>query len=135
MALTTGETLRSGVVGDADGRGVTIDAGGISDTATSSASVAAPGLGAIAGTTVAGVVGGIYRIRAVVALTGTAETQLVNVQLRTSAFHSAIPALTGQVVVMEWPRVTLTGNPFLYAAAAATGGSIYTCSLSITRVE
>lgn len=106
---------------------------GIGDTVTTTATVAAPGVVTLV--TVAATAGGVYRVRAVVALTGTAETQLVNVQFRAASFHSAIPALTGQVVVMEWPRITATGNMILNVPVIATAGSIYTASLSATRVE
>lgn len=140
MALTSGQFRRSWLIGasDADGRRVQIETGGIEDTKGITVTAAAPG----ATTTVTTLSGlttlGVYRVRVVVALTGTAETAPVNLVFRQSAVQIIfLPTISGQIVTCEFPRVTLTTGTTMDARtiAAATAGSVYTVQICATRVE
>jgi hypothetical protein len=79
---------------------------------------------------------GSYRINGVIVITGTAETQLVNLRLRANGVvvGNLLPTVTGLVVPFEFERVDLTaGNLDIQTVAAATAGSIYTVILTATK--
>lgn len=135
MAAGAGtRTTGGGLLVDQDGR-LQTGTYGIEDTratATYSGTPAANGSTAnLTGLTA----GGVYEIEATIALTATAETQLLNLRLRNNGTpHSTIPTISGQVLRLRWPRLTANGNIDIQAIAAATGGAVYNVMLQATRV-
>lgn len=128
--------MQNGVALDADRRQLVTEAGGLADSLIGSSSAAAPtALAVLAAITAPPA--GVYRVRATIALTGTAETALQNVRLRSNAVVvSAAPSLSGVILTLDFPRVTVTaGNIDLQAIAGAVAGSIYNTVLVATRVE
>lgn len=141
MALLSTERVASGRgVIDADGYQVTKPsgavAGGIADTLAAASTQAAPGA-----TTVQAAIStppvGVYDVTVTISLTGTAETALTNLQLRQNAVVVAtLPTISAQTITMRFPRVTVAGgNIDIRTSAAATAGSVYTTTITATRVS
>jgi hypothetical protein len=81
---------------------------------------------------------GSYRVRGTIIITGTTETQLVNLRLRANAVvvGTLLPTVTGLVVPFDFERVEVTaGNLDLQTVAAATAGSVYTVLLNATKTS
>lgn len=114
---------------------------GIGESQNIAATAAAPGATTAVAALAGLVVGGVYRVTGVVALTGTAETALINLRLRSNGAAvpggGILPSLSGLVVPFSFDRVTvLTGGALDVATqAAATAGSVYTVQLLATRIE
>lgn len=111
---------------------------GTADSALAAGTAAAPGAGAAVASLAGLVVGGVYKVRASLTLTGTAETQLANGRIRQNGVTiGAVPTLSGAGQhVVELPRVTVgaNGTVDVTAIATATAGAIYTASIAATRV-
>lgn len=148
MALTSAQQTRgqgaSQRVTDADGRDVTLDAGGIADTAVACGGVTSPGATATLASIAGLVAGGVYRVRVVLSLSGTAETATTNALLRTNGAAATggggsarMATIAGASVTVDVPRLTCGANGVIDVAtvAAATAGAIYTTLLTATRVE
>lgn len=110
----------------------------LAQTLQAAATAAAPGAGSVL-VSVAVPSAGNYRVSGVIVITGTAETQLVNLRLRQNAavVGLVLPTVTGFVVPFEFERVEVTaaGNIDLQVVSAATAGSVYTANLVVTRAS
>jgi hypothetical protein len=104
------------------------------------ATAAAPGAGAVV-TSVVAPDAGVYSARIIIELSGTAETQMVNLRLRVGgvATVTALPTTPGPApTVVEVDRVVTNAANLavdVQAIAAATAGSIYTVTLLLTRIS
>lgn len=110
----------------------------VGSTGGAGATTAAPGIGVqFAGATP--VEAGYYDVEVVYILTGTTETALANVRLKSmnATLISGLPSITGQLVRLRFPKVQADGtNPIsLVAVAAAIASSVYTGAIVYTRVE
>jgi hypothetical protein len=110
------------------------------NTLTNSASTAAPGAGAVVAS-IAAPPPGVYKVKLLIVLTGTAETALANLRLRENGatVATALPSLSAAAgpVILEFDRVEVNeggGNLDVIAIAAATAGSVYNVVLQATRV-
>lgn len=111
----------------------------VADTAGNTASAAAPGAGAVVTTvTPDAALSGEYSARISIELSGTAETQLVNLRLRVNAVNKiTLPSTPGPAPsVIEVDRVKVDAGQAVdvQAIAAATAGSIYTVTVLLTRI-
>ena len=110
------------------------------NTLSAVASVTAPGAGADV-VQIAGVPAGVYKVRAIIALTGTAETQLTNLRLRQGgtlvANLPSLPTAASPVeIVLDQVEVDADNSDVdIIAIAAATAGAIYTAQLTMTRIS
>lgn len=144
MALGTGWFRRSGAGGgitDTDGRELVHETGGMADTQNLTSTTSAPGAAATILSVTGLTVGGVYKLEIVIALTGTAETSLANLRLRTNSASIAgggiLPTISGSIVTLQFARVPVgaDGKMEILSQGAATAGSIYTLRLAATRVE
>lgn len=109
-----------------------------SDTLANAQSAAAPAINTNLAS-IANAPHGVYELEVTVILTGTAETQLVNLGLRANNTQiTPILTITGQLNRVIFRRVTVTAdsNPIeLRVLANATAGSIYNVSIRATRLD
>lgn len=81
---------------------------------------------------------GIYRAYFVWTLTGTTETTLNNVRIKTKGANlmSGLPAITGQVITLIVDRIEADGTNAisLCANAASTAGSVYTGCIVLSQI-
>jgi hypothetical protein len=112
------------------------------NTLTAVASVTAPGAGADV-VQIASVPSGVYKIRVLIALTGTAETALANLRLREGGnIVGDLPSLSAAAGPVEICFEQVEVNPDaddvvdvdIIAIAAATAGAVYTIHLALTRI-
>ena len=109
----------------------------VSDTFGGAASAVAPGAGAVVNTqNVADA--GDYSAKITIEMSGTAETQLANLRLRVGGVNKiTLPTTPGPAATtIEIDRISVpaAGTAVdVQAIAAATGGSIYTVTLLLTR--
>lgn len=112
----------------------------VDDTLGDTRTTAAPA----AFTVLAGLTGlpaGIYSARVIMQLTGTAEVALVNARLRhivnavTTKF-TTLPTISGLQLTLDFDRIQVSEGASVDVAnvAIATGGSIYTVTLLLTRL-
>lgn len=108
----------------------------LDNTSGGGASTSAPG----AGSQFVGVTppAGLYRVYVTYQLTGTAETQLANIRLKTkgATLISGLPSISAFVWSHTFDRVEADGtNPIqLVCVSAATGSSVYTGSIICNRI-
>lgn len=144
MALLAGQIRSNGVARDADGRQLVVayppaDLGQgtlLSDTLIAGASsTTAPGATTTVSNNAAGVSGGIYRLDITINLSGTAETQLANLRLRSNGSNIATLASLPGSNRYQVERVTSLGGNFdIQTISAATAGAIYTVFFTATRI-
>ena len=80
---------------------------------------------------------GVYRVKAILSLTGTTETQLQNLRLRSNAVAvgDVLPTLSAKDLELEWDAVVVpAGNIDLQVVASATAGSVYNTQLFAYQV-
>ena len=103
-----------------------------------SGSVTAPGAGATLAGTATDTDGGLYDVEILIALTGTAETQLRNIRLFAGATLAAdnLPSISALGWMSIKLRVELDpASSFgLVAIAAATAGAVYNVVLLATPI-
>jgi hypothetical protein len=108
--------------------------GGIADSIATVGSVTSAAAAAFPAS-FAPTVGGVFRLRVTVIISGTAETLPTNLRLRNNGVTiSDLPTVPGSNVY-EFPRVTIAGAIDTRVTATAVVGSIYTVQLTATRVE
>jgi hypothetical protein len=112
------------------------------NTLSAVASVTAPGAGADV-VQIANVPSGTYKVRALITLTGTAETALANLRLREGGNTIGdMPSLSASAGPVEICLDQIEVNPDaddavdvdIIAIAAATAGAVYTIHLALTRI-
>jgi len=110
----------------------------LGDTFQTSGSVTAPTIGqAIA--TIAAPGAGVYRVQARLVMSGTAETAVLNAELRHGANVGGkvgFTALAAVQQITEFERVTVLGGEAITvnATAGAAAGSVYTVILTAVRI-
>lgn len=80
---------------------------------------------------------GFYKAEILIVVSGTAETQPLNIRLQRATDGSVIdlPSVPGSYrYIVDSLRVAAIQNVRLQAVATATTGAVYTGSLSLTRI-
>ena len=104
-------------------------------TLSAAGTAAAPGAGsAIA--TITAPAAGMYRVRMIYQLSGTAEAAVKNLRLAGTTFTADFPTVGASVIAVEVMNVSMDGaaNLRALAVAAATAGSVYTVTILATRL-